>query len=189
MKTYQLTSKSGSLKLGYLDGYLNLIEMDFKEPLKPDKYDMLMMSLPQQEELIKGMQKLGFTITEEMATNNKVAMFCRIYKEVHELPYKASRQDGGKLKNIKLTEDLVKHYMHSDNFLFKGKHSIGNLVKYYNELLLDFKEKDKPVNAFPSKYDRAFESKLQGKQVSEYWAHLRGLGLQPKKTPSGIDWV
>jgi hypothetical protein len=189
MKTYQLNSKTGSLKLGYLDGYLNLIEMDFKEPLKSDKYDMLMMSLPQEETHLEGMKKLGFTISEEMATNQKVALFCRIYKEVHELPYKASRQDGGKLKNIKLTEELVKHYMHSDNFLFKGKHSVGNLVKYYNELLLDFKEKDEPVNRFPNKYDREFEKKLQGAEVSAYWAHLRKLGLKPKKTPSGIDWV
>lgn len=43
---------------------------------------------------------------------------------------------------------------------------------------------------FPDHYDRSYESKLQGAGLSAYWAHLRSIGLAPKKNQRGdtLDW-
>lgn len=45
-----------------------------------------------------------------------------------------SAADSGKVKLIRFDEALLDHYFTSENFLFKGKQSIANLVRYYNEL-------------------------------------------------------
>lgn len=192
MTTYELSSKKGlgSLKLGFVNGYLIMIEMDFKEPLNPDTFDTLMMTIPYQEDKLNVMTALGFTISEVLAPNKKIALFCAKYKEEHGIAYKASRIDGARIKEFKITEDILKHYFKSENFLFKGKHSITNLLQHYNVLLQEMKAADQPKTNHPKKYDREYESKLKGKDLSEYWAHLRGLGFKPVKDRFGntVDW-
>lgn len=122
-------------------------------------------------------------------TNLKIALFCRQYETHTTVKYKVSPADSGKIKLIKVTDALLTAYFTSQNFLFKNKYSIANLVKYYNELLAEIATAGKPKH--PNHYDKAYQAKLPVTEVAAYWAHLRSLGLQPKKDKVGntIDWV
>lgn len=140
----------------------------------------------------------GFMVTahsEPRSTppNERIALFCRMYKEHHDgLAYKVTKADAGKIKHVAVNEPLLRHYFTSDNFLFKGKHSIGNLVRYYNELRAEMHGGASTADrSFPNHYDRAFEKALDGAGITAYRKHLRSLGLVPVTDRSGriTDWM
>ncbi|WP_286803380.1 MULTISPECIES: hypothetical protein [Sphingobacterium] len=193
-QVYKLTSQKieGCLYVTFSHGFLNTIEIAVKCPLNEGQFRGLMISIPYVEEQIASKSnQIGLTCDKivEMATNKKVAMFCMMYEKYNRIKYKASRQDGGKISSIKITEEILKHYFESENFLFKGKHSISNLVRYYNELLLEISKKGKV--GFPNTWSKDYADKLSPADLSLYWKHLRSLGLQPKKDRLGntVDWV
>ncbi|TWI22180.1 hypothetical protein [Sphingobacterium siyangense] len=193
-QVYKLTSKKleGCLYVTFDQGYLTAIEIAIKSPLNDGQFRGLMINIPYAEEQIASKSnQIGLTCEKivEMATNRKVAMFCLMYEKCNRIKYKASRQDGGKISSIKITEEILKHYFESENFLFKGKHSISNLVRYYNELLLEISKKG--TVGFPNSWSKDYADKLSPADLSEYWKHLRGLGLKPKKDRLGntTDWI
>ncbi|WP_336834395.1 hypothetical protein [Sphingobacterium siyangense] len=193
-QVYKLTSQKidGCLYVTFDQGFLKAIEIAIKSPLNEGQFRGLIISIPYIEEQIASKSnQIGLSCEKivEMATNKKVAMFCIMYEKYNRIKYKASRQDGGKISSIKITEEILKHYFESENFLFKGKHSISNLVRYYNELLLEISKKGNV--GFPNTWSKDYADKLSPADLSLYWKHLRGLGLHPKRDRLGntIDWV
>lgn len=121
------------------------------------------------------------TIEVPQAQNDKIAMFCNGYKEITGLSYKVSRADAGKIKELPLELPLLNHYFRSENFLFKGKWSIANLAKYYNELRADMAGASK----FPNFHDPKLEKKLEGEQLMKYHQHLKSIGWTQNYSQGG----
>ena len=194
--TYKLTSKKirGKIEVEFLDSVLNAFKIEFKQPLTQSQFDAFTTHLPYKEDDINHYEGIGLTVVKldeagSMAANQKIALFCEYYKRHHNLKYIASRQDGGKIKGIKVNDAILTAYFTSENFLFKGRNSISNLVKYYNELLAEMATANKSKH--PDHYSKAYETKLKQDELPDYYKHLRSLGLTVKKDRLGntIDWI
>ncbi|MDM1048043.1 hypothetical protein [Sphingobacterium hotanense] len=173
----------------YFNGYLNVVEIGFKYPMSEFQFDHFIRLLPYKIDISK-FTTIGFTVEEiqELPANKKIALFCLAYEKHYGIKYKASRSDGGKISSIKITKSLLEYYFASQNFLFKGKHSVSNLVRYYNELHAEIISYGKPKH--PDSWSAAYENKLRPEEVADYWRHLREKGLKPIKDKVGntLDW-
>lgn len=184
--TYRLTSDSldGYMQATYHKGYLNTFEIAIKTPMSEFQFNALVRLMPYREDAGR-FRELGLQVQliQEEAANRKIALFCLLYEKYKGIKYKASPRDGGMIKNIKVSEELLKYYFESESFNFKGKHSVNNLTRYYNELLQEIAAKGKAQ--YPNHWSKDFESKLNSVQMQEYWAHLRRMGLKPIKDAVG----
>jgi hypothetical protein len=181
-----------TIELTYTNGILTGIAMPFKHPLSKIQYEALFVNLAQAEADIHHVERIGLRVTVPLAPNQKLAMFCAIYYEVKGLKYKVSAADAGKIKLVDFDAPLLRFYLKSDNFLFKGKQSVSNLVRYINELKAAFTAgPPAPKSPHPDHYSPQYEKTLTGKATSDYWQHLRSLGLVPKKDRFGntTDWI
>lgn len=190
MSKYKFTNPKmhGYIIGEYIDGNLFSLEFHLTKPLSVDQWLNLTQHIRTREDMMHTMYIIHAQLIEEVPSNVKIATFCRMYEQATGVKYKVSAADSGKVKKIDINEDLLKCYFNSDNFLFKGRYSIGNLVKYYNELLV---EQQAPAKSkYPIRYDRDYERKLSPQQLSEYWKHLRSLGFTPTKNQQGqiVDW-
>lgn len=178
------------VQVTYFNGFLNHVEIGFKSPMSEFQFDHFIRLLPYRLDIDK-FGKIGFTVEEiqEVPANKKIALFCQSYESHYNIKYKASRSDGGKISSVQITPEILKHYFSSQNFLFKGKHSVSNLVRYYNELLAEIAMKEKPKHT--DTWSKDYEAKLKPEEVAEYWRHLRSKGLNPKRDRLGnvIDWI
>lgn len=187
--TYELTSKSreGSAKVTFEDGILIGFEMEFKPALNAEKTHQLLRALPASDINLHHLTLLGLElkrIATPKAPNEKLALFCRIYEKHKGIKYKVSAADSGKIKQIDPSEELLHFYFRSENFLFKGKQSIANLVKYWNELRADFAGKG-AGNTFPNEWQPDLIKKLSPQETVHYYAHLRSLGMEMIKSQTG----
>jgi len=194
MTNYTISSPKlkGHLEIQYNEGVLTIVKMVIKEPLNEVQFRAFMNALPQYEADLNKLEMLNLSVILDKPANEKLGLFCKLYEVFKGIKYKVSPADSGKIKLIKVDEDILVFYFNSSHFLFKGKHSIGNLVKYYNELMSHFIQSQKPQGInYPDHFEQAFQNKLTSKELPAYWAHLRTLGLVPKKDRVGatIDWV
>lgn len=143
----------------------------------------------------------GYTIKErneglDIPTNKKLALWCRMYELHKKVKYKVSASDSGKMKALAITEELLNYYLNDDKlpqnattWLFRGKQSIANLVKYQNEVRTSMAQG--APSRFPNAYSADYERKLDGPGITEYRKHLASLGLVPKRARDGsiLDYV
>lgn len=184
--TYEITSKAreGSTKVTYEAGNLISLEIAFKPALDAIKTEHLLKAIPPQDHgLFNHLQLLGLTVTKAAAPNEKLALFCRVYEKHKGIKYKVSAADSGKIKQINPTEEQLHAYFRSENFLFKGKQSIANLVKYWNEFRADQAGQGKP--SFPNEWQPELIKKLSPQETVQYYKHLRSIGLEPIKSGTG----
>tara|TARA_R110002020_G_scaffold17507_3_gene61410 strand:+ start:1307 stop:1888 length:582 start_codon:yes stop_codon:yes gene_type:complete len=184
--TYELTSKAreGSLKLSYDDnGILNAFEIDFKPALDETKMTGLLRKIPASQIFVYLLKDLGLEINKALAPNEKLALFCRVYEKHIGIKYKVTAADSGKIKQINPTEEQLHAYFRSENFLFKGKQSISNLVKYWNEFRADLAGQGK--SKFPDEWNADLIKKLTPQDTIHYYSHLRSLGLKAVKSEAG----
>lgn len=194
---YILNSKKivEPITVEYTNGIISNIIMPVKYPLNIEQYEYLIAFIPYHEQVISGAEKLGsgLYVTKEIGANKKIAMFCTHYMNSDDhngQKYVANKKDGEMIRRYQVTDELLAHYFKSQNFLFKGKHSIRNFCSYYNELVADLKSAGK--SKFPDYWAEKFENSLKSPQeIKEYWTHLRSLGLSPKKDRLGktTDWI
>lgn len=179
---------NGHFLISFENDRLKAFEINFKEDLTVAQFSYFLSRLPINEEGLKAYEELGLTIERTAATNEKIALFCRIYEKHVGIKYKVSASDSGKIKTIQVDENLLGHYFRSENFLWKGKYSISNLVKYYNELRADIIQGGKPKH--PDQWDAEYFRKLKTDQISDYYRHLKSLGLKVIKDGTGriLDW-
>ncbi|MFD2874058.1 hypothetical protein ACFS5N_16365 [Mucilaginibacter ximonensis] len=93
-------------------------------------------------------------------------------------------KDSGKIKLVKLDEQILTVYFTCNNNLFKGKYSIHNLVNFYNELLVEVKNAGKPKSPHPDHWSQPYYNTLSPAKATEYFAYLRSLGFVAKKDTS-----
>lgn len=182
IKKHQLYSDKlkGFIVLVYENGLFKSLLCEFNIEMSKEQFNYLKQHIPLEEIEIGKLAALGLNPKGKapMQTNEKIAAFCKHYEEVMKIKYKVSASDSGKMKGVKIDEELLKVYFTSSNFIFKNK-SIGNLVKYYNELRAEVEaQKSNGGISFPNIPDAKFEKNLKPYQVPEYWKHLRSLGYQ-----------
>lgn len=130
--------------------------------------------------------------------HDRVALFCKWYKHYKGLSYKVTPVDGKRLKDwgSDLTDELLRFYLDDEalpdtptTWLFKGKQSILNLLRYWNEVnaALAAPAPSKHPNHWSPEHYR----KLDGPGITEYLRHLRAQGLVAKRAPDGsiIDFT
>jgi hypothetical protein len=179
--TYNLTSsaREGSLKLTYENGLLIAFEISFKPAVEREKHIRLFSTMPVLEPDLAMLENLGLTVTKEALPNEKLALFCRIYEKHKAIKYKVTAADAGKIKQINPTEEQLHAYFRSENFLFKGKQSIANLVKYWNEFRAELAGAGK--KQYPNEWNPDLIKKLSPQETMDYYRHLKSLGLEPVK--------
>jgi len=184
--TYELTSnaRKGSLKLTYENGLLIGFEIAFKPAVEREKHIRLFSTMPVLEPDLSMLERLGLKVSKVMQPNEKLALFCRVYEKHKGIKYKVTAADSGKIKQINPTEEQLHSYFRSDNFLFKGKQSISNLVKYWNEFRAELAGQG-TNKKYPDEWQPELVKKLSPPEYMEYQKHLRSLGLEPIKMPTG----
>jgi len=145
MKKYRLTSPKieGEIYLIYTDGYFTGCELCLRKPFDCKQFQFFFRETSYHEQFLL-QHGLGAMLIEEVvveASNIKIARFCDKYFFHNKCKYSVSASDAGKIKLIELPEAMLEHYFRSENFLFKGKHSIANLVRYFNELRSEYTTK------------------------------------------------
>lgn len=160
-----------------------LVELKMDTVLTALQFEFFFSNLVYKESDFKGIPHMDMEHVPE-AVNEKIAMFCRYYKRFLGISYKVMASDVGKIKLISPDEKLLEAYFTTQNFLFKDKYSISNLVKYFNELCASVSKK-----VYPNHYSKQIAAQYSGSDLVGYWEHLRKLGFQPiKKGGITIDW-
>lgn len=120
--------------------------------------------------------------------NEKIALFCVFYEKYCGLKYKITPREIGIIKDAEVTEELLKRFFESTEFWAKVK-AVGYYVKNIQELKR--MAVTTSTNGFPNYFDKTYLNKLEGPQISLYYAHLRSLGLVAKKNQLGqiIEWI
>lgn len=148
---------------------------------------------------IRELEALGCTVKEdkaELATNVKVALWCRLWQEYKGEKWTISGPDAKRIGGMKLDEELLRWYLNdkdmpqtSQTWLWRGKQSIGNLLHYFNQVKVAMNAS--PPSKHPDHWSREHLAKLDGQGIGEYHKHLRGLGLVVKKHPDGsiMDYI
>lgn len=187
---YTLTGTKSKtiIEVSYNNGFLTSFKIDLNTPLTEAQFNAFIGCLSFTEDNVDFVKNCGLNVSRN-TSNQKIALFCSFYKEYMKLPYKVTKADSGKIKHIKLTDEILKAYFTSINNLFKNKRSISNLVNFYNELLAEIAAGS--TAQYPNGYDRKFESHLTEKDKPGYWSHLRSLGLVARKNRTGMvtDWI
>ncbi|PHN00658.1 hypothetical protein [Flavilitoribacter nigricans] len=127
------------------------------------------------------------------STGEKIAMFCAAYQKYTGVKYRKGYGDPKLIAGIDITPELLDLYFKNTEWWGKQPKHIRNLVKNYNALLQLQAQPTKKAKAieFPDEWDKSYESKLKGAQLSAYWKHLRERGLKPQKDAMGntIKWI
>lgn len=117
--------------------------------------------------------------------NDKIALFCKFYEKYCGIKYKISRSEVGMIKGVEVTENLLTTYFQCDEWWAKVK-SVTFYVKNYNEIRALSSGKK---SQYPNYWSKSFADGLTGEKLSEYWKHLRELGLKPiKRNGVTITW-
>jgi len=185
------------IEVTYKDGVLSEIRFPTKYPLTLVQHTAFFKHIPYSEEVLEfNMGLIKLRVEKATPTHKKIALFCTMYSRYKGgLKYNMLPADKGRIKLIKIDEEILTFYF-SKSTAFeivgkdgKGKHSVNNLVTYYNLLLQEIASAGK--SKFPDHWTEAYENGLKTHQErNDYWAHLRSIGLVPKKDRVGktIDW-
>lgn len=194
--TYKLASDKldGHLLASYEDGQLKRFEIDVKTPLTDQQFEVFKSVIPKDESGISAFDAIRLHVVEITAapekTNEKLALWCELWMEFNAgKKYKVIGPESKKMAELDVDEKLLRHYFATQLWVVNGKRSISNLYKYFNEVRADYWNKAKPK--FINHYDAFYASKLAGSDISLYYAHLRGLGLKPRRDQQQniVDWI
>jgi len=179
---------TGQILITYQDGLVKSIILEPKEPEKiGDSFRYLVTHIPFRENDVSASGLPMEPVTGKL-TADKIALFCRMYKQYCLLDYKISRAETGIIKGAEVTEQLLKVYFENTDWWSKIK-TVTNYYKNLNEIRRIAAVGNNPK--FPNGWDKTFSAKLSPQQLPEYFRHLRSIGLEPKKNPLGhvIDWI
>lgn len=198
LSKYILTSTKliGKAILTYHDGHFYSFINELRK-LEGEKFRLLVSSLPWDENQVMELKNMGFAIKTDQKTNEKIALYCNHYsahvndKEGNPLKYKVTAAESGKIKEVDVTEELLKTFFTSANFLWKSKYDIHTYVKYYNIIRAEtYGNPSQNTGAKGVVYSRSKEQTLSGAALSEYWKLLREAGYEGIKDATGavVDW-
>lgn len=173
-----------------IDDYLAYMDMG----IDASQYRlMLLEAFPKLAEKGALLSKLLFkkieseTLTEaetvkELATNEKIALFCNYFKMANGIQYRISKAEVGMIKNVEINDDLLERYFNSQEWWAKVK-SVTNYVKNINQIRTLVAKTS--TDGHPNGWDAAYFKGLDGTQIGAYYKHLSSLGLTAVKDRLG----
>lgn len=201
MNQLVLSSKKlqGSLILVYENGVLKSFTNAFKKPLNAIQeaeikrllqFDFSNMNL-------EAFAAIGLEfVPEETSGRQRVALFCKAYKQKYGSCYTVSSKEGAMLKKLSLKSDagfekLVASYLECTEWWAQPK-SIGGMVGRINELrqwVCAPKVDNKASWHFPEGYSKTREQECKtNDELQAYWRHLRALGYQKTRIGTAETW-
>ena len=180
INVYKLKSNkfSGAIYLTFDGSLLTCIDFHLNSPLTDRQFYWLRERLPKYRiEIQKLIEGTGMTCEEVNAhsVQDKIIMFCKYYKHYRGFNYKPQTLEKANVKNVQVTKEYLEAFFQSDLSDF----TLNNYIKRFN-ITRDFVHNGKPDKRFPNQPDPDFEKKLSGKELSDYWAHLRKKGYVNK---------
>lgn len=120
--------------------------------------------------------------------NVKIALWCTTYERYCGVKYKVSGKESKQIQKYDITEPLLKAYFESTEW-WAAQKSLTGYMTHYNEIRRVTEQGT--GRKWPNGWDKTFEQKLSPPELSEYWRHLRSIGLEPKKNAVGntIGWI
>ncbi|MGY0034428.1 hypothetical protein [Pedobacter sp. NJ-S-72] len=138
--------------------------------------------IPYSEEMLNfNMGLIKLNVQAETPHFKKIALWCGFYHTNRGLQYKITEPEKRKLKELKVTEEILTAYYKSTAFEIMGKegtgkHSVNNFYTYYNLILQEMASGDK--KKYPDTWSEAFQNKLTSQQeLNGYWAYLPHIRL------------
>lgn len=137
------------------------------------------------------------TVTKpELAVNERIALFCRLYKHFKGAAYVVTPKESGTMRHIQVDQEMLTFYLDEERmpqnqttWLWRGKQSVSNLYTYQNQVRAAMLQP--VVSKHPNVWSREHYVKLDGPGITEYMRHLRSLGLVAQMAKDGtiIDFV
>lgn len=133
----------------------------------------------------------------ELQTNEKIAIWCRLYKNFKGVPYRVTPKETGMIRHMPMDEPLLQFYLDEEKmpqnattWLWRGKQSISNLYTYHNQVRTAMAQ-PASKGKHPNHWSREHYQRLDGQGISEYMVHLRSLGLVARKHRDGsiLDFI
>lgn len=204
MRKLILSSKKlqGSLILVYENGVLKSFVNEFKKPLNTVQEAEIKRVLQFNFSNVNALDyaAVGLDLVSPNAENGgqRVALFCKAYKQKYGNSYLVSGKEGALLKQLPLKNDddfqkIVEAYFECSEWWALPK-NIGGLVSRINEIRqwINTPKVDATSQKwhFPNGYSKTREQECKtNEEIQAYWKHLRTLGY--KKTRIGVveTWI
>lgn len=148
-----------------------------------------MIAIPMLSININKLIDLNFKIENDTA-HERIALFCKKYKQHISISYKVTKAETGKLRDLSIgiaeLDILFEKYFQCNEWWAKNK-GISNFVKHLNEVRI--LAAGITAGKYPNEWDLQFNNKLAPAAAQEYWKHLRSLGWNPvKRGGQVIKW-
>lgn len=184
MKMYRMkmAGVSGAGYFMYRDGILRTLYYEFEEALQ--------LYLPQREQDIADRAKFwndhGVTFVELVpkTVEEKLALFCAIFKEKRKAGYTPKQNEKNNLKVVMVTDKLLHTYFDNQAFPLSFAKSITDYIRHYNHIRV-LEKTTQGVGQCPPKYpdrpDNDYEKRLDGPNLSAFREHLYKIGWRFNK--------
>lgn len=150
----------------------------------------LIQSLYKNQGIDWRLQPLSLILLQRLKdkTNEKIALWCTTYERYCGVKYKVNGKEAKQIQKYDITEPLLKAYFESAEW-WAAQKSLTGYMTHYNEVRRVSVQGT--GRKWPNGWDKIFEQKLSPPELTEYWRHLRSIGLEPKKNAVGntIDWI
>lgn len=204
MEKLILSSKKlqGSLVLTYENGVLKSFSNEFKKPLnaiqEAEIKRVLQFNFSNVNALDYAAIGLDLVSYNAKSGGQRVALFCKAYKQKYGNSYLVSGKEGALLKQFPLTheddfEKIVAAYFECNEWWASPK-NISGLVTRINELLqwIIVSKNDSAAAKwhFPNGYSKTREQECKtNEELQAYWKHLRAQGYKKARVGIVETWI
>ncbi len=122
------------VELEFMAGSLKSIT--FKEPANDSNAMRLFAHLHGAEaDIIKRLEQIDGKVSKIkiQSQQQKIALWCELYKMQYGIAYKVTRADAGRVKNIELTQELITAFFKSKEW-YANEKTIGRYSTNYNDI-------------------------------------------------------
>lgn len=132
--------------------------------------------------------KVSYTLEGKHA-QEKIVLWCQLYKDAYNIAYKVSAAEVMKLKKVHVSKDLLRAYFEQpDKYPFLPK-SIENYVRTLNELLRLVAGKVSAEAKLPNHWNNDYYHTLSADAAIKYLQHLTALGFTKVITNTGFYYT
>ena len=204
MEKLILSSKKlqGSLILVYENGVLKSFSNEFKKPLNAVQEAgikrVLQFNFSNVNTLDYAAIGLDLVSTEVKNGGQRVALFCRVYKQKYSNSYLVSGKEGALLKQLSLKNDdefqeIMEAYFECNEWWASPK-NISGLVSRINELRqwMTASKEDGTATKwhFHNGYSKTREQECKtNEELQAYWKHLREQGYKKGRVGVVETWI
>ncbi|MGD1960521.1 MAG: hypothetical protein ACFB2Y_16800 [Fulvivirga sp.] len=192
IKIYKVTANKpeglgGAAFFLFKDERLLAVNWEFTRTLNDHEAAIVTKAFPLRLSDLSNLKKV-FKVREipERTASDKLKLFCMYFKAKRGSTYTANKFERANIKNVVMNSALLEAYFSTDSYPLTYAKTINDYIKHYNHIR-DISRNGAPKKArFPNEYNKDFERRLEGAEISQYWKHLTNLGW--KKNAKGV-WI